>query len=320
MRHESATLTTRREFLATSATCAAHLALVGPLLPTRTRLKWGASQFPVSAQEPFGRLERLRDGVWAMVSTPLTGDYTTTCNGGIIAGRDGVAVVESFASPAGGRWIAEQARVLTGRWPTHVIVSHYHGDHAGGASGMVQDDGAPAIHATAETRDDVIRGQATNSPETRPWADVVVVPQDGPSSVDLGGSILLLEPLRGHTNSDLTVAIEGGALWCGDLVWNGMFPNYMDARPSRLKNAVASLGDEERVYVPGHGPLATASDLMRFRQVLEHVENAAREAQQQGRTAEEAAASFRLPESLGEWVLFNPAYYQRAIQAWLDES
>ena len=42
---------------------------------------------PVVAQEPFARIEDLGFGMYAIVSTPLDGDYTTVCNGGIIMGR-----------------------------------------------------------------------------------------------------------------------------------------------------------------------------------------------------------------------------------------
>ena len=43
----------------------------------------------------------------------------TLVYGGIVAGRAGVLVVEAFGSDAGARWMAEQARALTGRTATH---------------------------------------------------------------------------------------------------------------------------------------------------------------------------------------------------------
>ncbi len=69
----------------------------------------------VVAREPWGRIEKLHDGVWAIVSTPLdTRDFTTMSNGGIIAGSKRVLLVESFASAKGAGWAARQARELTG--------------------------------------------------------------------------------------------------------------------------------------------------------------------------------------------------------------
>lgn len=99
-----------------------------------------------------------------------------------------------------------------------------------------------------------------------------------------------------------------------------MFPNYMDAEPSRLSRAVRALeGDRRSLYVPGHGPLADPTDLGRYLAVIDGVEETARRARSEGWTAQEAAAQHEIPESLGEWSLFNPSYFQRAIEAWLQE-
>ena len=309
----------RREFLRTTS-CAAYVGMVAPFLPPWVRQAWALPTGSVIAQEPFGRLEEVGPSMWAMISTPLTGDYTTTCNGGIIAGRSGVVVFESFYTPEGGQWIAEQARELTGRWPTHVVVSHYHGDHAGGASGFPGGEAAPALLTSGTTADQVREGHEEGSPEQRPWADVTILLETQDSSIDLGDRTVRVHPFHGHTASDLAVSIEGGPVWTGDLVWNGMFPNYMDATPTRLARSVEALaGLEANAIVPGHGPLASPADLRRFQSVLQHVEDVAREAHRQGWSAEEAAEDFQLPASLGEWIPFSPSYYQRAIQAWLDE-
>ncbi|NIQ56544.1 MAG: hypothetical protein GWN02_20295, partial [Gemmatimonadetes bacterium] len=60
------------------------------------------------AQEPWGRLLRLGEGVWALESTPLR-DRKTLCNGGIVQGRGGVALIEAFGSGEGFEWMVEQA-------------------------------------------------------------------------------------------------------------------------------------------------------------------------------------------------------------------
>ena len=75
------------------------------------------------ASEPRGRIEEITDGIWTLVSNPLE-DRTTLCNGGIVTGRAGVVVIESLASDEGALWMAQQAMRLTGRVPTHVIVTH----------------------------------------------------------------------------------------------------------------------------------------------------------------------------------------------------
>jgi len=292
-------------------------------------------QGTVVAREPFGRLEALGEGLWAFVSTPLGGDYTTVSNGGIIAGRDGVLVVEAFQTPEGSRWIAEKARELTGKWPTHVLVTHYHGDHSNGVEGFSLEDGSegrsdvgpdssgPVIQATGATQALKLESLAEDAPESlrRLWADVVLVGGESPGSLDLGARTVDLVPRRGHTPSDVTVELpEEGITWCGDLVWNGMFPNYMDAIPSQLSRAVRAVrGDNRILYVPGHGPLADPADLTRYLAVIDGLEETARSARRAGWTAEEAGERHQVPENLGEWTLFNPAYFQRAVEAWMKE-
>ena len=86
----------RREFLQQTGSCAAHLALAAPFMPRVARQLWATSTGSVVAREPFGNLEKVADGVWALVSTPLNNDRTTVSNGGIVAGRNAVLAIEGF--------------------------------------------------------------------------------------------------------------------------------------------------------------------------------------------------------------------------------
>lgn len=306
-----------------ASTCAAHLALMASPFPAAARHLWSGRQSGAAvASEPFGRLEEVGPGLFAFISTPLSGDYTTVCNGGIVVGSAGVLVVEAFQTPAGARWIAEQARALAGRWPTHVLVTHYHGDHSSGVEGF-QHQSLPEIRTTAATRDRRVETLPLDAPVglRKLWADVVLVAEDAPSELDLGDRRIQLIPRRGHTGSDIALDLpEEDLLFCGDLVWNGMFPNYMDATPSQLARSVRILQSRSRrIYVPGHGPLADGSDYARYVAVLEGIEATARRAVQEGWTAEEAGQRHQIPSNLGEWTLFNPTYFQRAVEAWMME-
>jgi glyoxylase-like metal-dependent hydrolase (beta-lactamase superfamily II) len=338
---------TRRDFIKVTSACAAHMALMATPFPAAAQAWSRRSHGELVAQESFGRLESVGEGLWAFVSTPLGGDYTTVCNGGIIAGADGVLVVEAFQTPEGARWMAGRARELTGRWPSHILITHYHGDHSSGAEGFLPGapnsgaegvpprtqrsgtegssppDSGPNFHATSTTQALKTDGLPEDAPEAlrRLWADVILVGEDSASAIDLGGRTVVLSPRRGHTPSDVTVELpEEGIAWCGDLVWNGMFPNYMDAIPSQLSRSVRALqGDQRNIYVPGHGPLAGPEDLSRYLRIIDGLEETARMARKEGWTADEAAARHSIPEEEGEWTLFNPSYFQRAVEAWLKE-
>ena len=319
----------RREFVATAGSCAAHLGLMSAVAPDWMRAAWtrlaprAAGDGVTVAVEPWGRLERVAEGVWAMVSTPLTGDRTTLCNGGIVAGRSGVLMVEAFASDAGAKWMAAQALALTGRAPTHVVLTHYHSDHTGGIRGAlapgVRAGASARLHATDTTRALVTERNAGAPSEL--LRDATLVTATDTTTLDLGGRTVSLRPLDGHTASDVAVRVEEEhVVFCGDLVWNGMFPNYVDAVPSRLTRSVKALRDlRGATYVPGHGAVATPAEIERYLMVLDSVEQAARSAVERGVTAESAGAEYEIPGALGEWVLFNPRYFERAIGAWMRE-
>ncbi len=297
----------RREFLGTSLTCAAHVAFMASPFSASARRLWASRpQGRIVAEEPFGRIEEVGDGLYALISTPLGGDYTTVANGGIIAGRSGVVVVEGLMTADGAEWLARQARELTGRLPTHVVVTHYHGDHSRGVSGYFSESTTgPDILATETSRDLVLTqpAQGEETEETRLDRAVRIVPR------------------AGHTPSDVTIELpEDGVVWCGDLVWIDMFPNYVDAVPSHLSTSVRAIQDPGwKTYVPGHGPLADAGAYARYLGVIDDVERAAREAIDRGLTAEQAGSRYELPGEFGEWALFNPRYYERAIGAWMRE-
>ena len=314
----------RRTFLRRTGGCLGQLALLeatGVLGRDLFAADSGALHRVVQ-EVPWGRIERVADGVWAMISAPLE-DRRTLCNGGIVAGSDGVVLVEAFGSPEGATWMAEQARALTGRWPDHVVVTHYHGDHSAGLPGVGSEGARPDVRMTPHTRDRT-RETATASDQTallEALATVTLLPPERETVLDLGGRRLRLVPRGGHTGSDVTVELDDpSVVFCGDLVWHRFFPNYVDARPAELTAAVAALArDRPTAYVPGHGPMADAGELALYRRLLDEVEAQARAAVDAGRTVEEAAAAFELSDPLAEWFRFSDAYPQRALGAWMRD-
>lgn len=314
----------RREFITATSTCAAYVAATLAAGPRTIRRAFAATvRGQVVAEEPWGRLEQLAEGVWALVSTPLAEHSRanlTVSNGGIVAGRSGVAIVEGLVSEEGARWLADAARELTGRRPDHVVLTHYHGDHSSGLSAYAED--GPILHAAATTLDVLRRSARSRSREyvAAGFTDERLshVDERGSSWIDLGGRRLEIRAASGHTDSDLYVVLEDPRIaWCGDLVWNGMFPNYVDATPSALSRSVRRVaGDATETWVPGHGDVADRAAMQRYVALIDDIEDEARGGHAAGRTAAATAAEYRPPESLGEWVMFSPRYYEVAFRAW----
>ena len=316
-------MTSRRDFLAHSASCAAHLALAAAAMPLPLRSVWAwSTRGAVVAREPFGTLEKVAEGVWALVSDPFGGDRTTLCNGGLIAGRDGVVAIEGFFQSAGARWLAERARELTGRWPTHVALTHHHADHVNGVAGYLGDAPRPVLRATAHTQETALaRATPADADRVAALRDVVMITVAQASTIDLGGHTVRVVPRDGHTSSDTTLELDDpSVVFCGDLVWNGIFPNYVDATPSRLSRQVRMLRrPRTTIYVPGHGAIADDAAVDRYLAVLDEVERAARQAHASGMAPADAASRFALPSSLGEWRMFGKVFFERAFTAWERE-
>ena len=305
----------RRDFIRDGLSCGAYLAAAGFALPSSARRAFAARpRGPVQAVEPWGRIEEIAEGVWAVVSTPLAErDFTTLSNGGLIAGRDAVLAVEGLASPEGARWVGDFAEETIGRRPTHVVITHYHGDHSVGQDGYRDRPAELRVLATAETH----RLLEADERE-RLLPNMILSEGETSTEIDLGGRVVRLTARSGHTSSDITIEIDDPrVVWCGDLVWKDMFPNYRDARPIQLIEAVRdTLADDRTIYVPGHGELSDLDGLRDYVSVLEHIGNAARRAHAAGRGAVAAAAEYEIPAALGEWVRFNEQYYEVAFSAW----
>ena len=270
------------------------------------------------AREVWARIDAVGDDVWAVVSTPSPDDRTsfaTLCNGGIVAGRERVLVFEGFGSPDGAAWVAEQARVLAGRPATDVVISHRHGDHHGGLSAFGVPGARPTVWATASTRDTVL----SDGNEARDMLEAAsLVAADGPTTIDLGGRQVAITPYAGHTASDIIATVDD-VTFCGDLLWNGLVPNYVHATPIDLDRTVdAMLGARTATMVPGHGPLPDAGALDDYRALLDAVEAEGRRSFAAGQSPTEAAAGFRLPAGLEGWGAFGTLArsFEVAFGAW----
>ena len=315
----------RRDFLSQSGSCAAHLALAASFMPAAARAAWARSpEAAVVAREPFGSLEKVADGVWALISTPLDGDRTTVSNGGIIAGRNGVLAIEGFQTArrcdVARRQSARAHRQLADARRRHALSRRSRERHR---RLSLRTPTSRSIRSTARTRDLVIeKNQPADASRAAAIKDAVLVTATEPSTLDLGGRIVKLVPRSGHTDSDVSLELDDPSLvFCGDLFWNAMFPNFVDAVPTKLAASVRAMRRaKDTIYVPGHGAVGRAAEYDRYVAMLGEVEQAARKAHAAGTSAADAGAAFTLPAVLGEWALFNQALFsRRAFEAWYKE-
>lgn len=288
------------------------------------------------AESPFASIMEVGDGLFAVISAPLDAEgrfahAQTLCNGGLIVGDDRILAVDAYYTPEGAAWVGEQARRLFGRPVTDVVCTHLHLDHTGGLAGFQNGSEGPEIYMTAATWSLMVekysRGRPVEgTPFTAPPARLVgptrvIEDETSPVPLDLGGRSVTLLPLAGHTPSDLAILVDDVPVtYGGDLAWWGLFPNYMDAVPSRLGPSVAKLlAGGSRLMVTGHGGLVSTDDMAPYVELIDSVESAAIAARDRRLTPAEAARSYRLPASVADWRFFDPRYPETAIAAWFRE-
>ncbi len=307
---------TRRDFVRLSGSCAGYLAAGLAAVPLTARRAYGSRvSGQVVAESDFARIEKLGEGVWAVISTPLkngTTHFETTSNGGIVLGSQGLLHIEGYMSDEGAAWVAEHSERLTGERPTHVVVTHFHGDHCHGLPGAVSS--SQFVYSTPTTKALMAAGE-------EPLLPGQTLNEEANGRIDLGGVTVGITPRKGHTASDITIEVqEHQVVFCGDLVWNEMFPNFVDAIPShQVRHCEEILGRAGVRYVPGHGAIGDAAELANYLGLLQDLESAGRRAAERGLTPLEATAAYEIPVPLGEFLQFGGDYVERAFVAWNRE-
>jgi len=92
----------RRRFLERCFGTSCGFAATLLLAPLAVRRAYGQEvSGGLVGKRPFGRIEKIADGVWALVSTPFTaggkaGDLSTHSNGGLIVGKEKILAIDSY--------------------------------------------------------------------------------------------------------------------------------------------------------------------------------------------------------------------------------
>ena len=131
----------RRQFLAST--------LVAPALMTRRAFAWSPDA-PV-LERPFARATKEGEGLYITLANPAGGPQCLS-NGGVLAGRDAVLLIEGHMQPAGATFELDLARLVSNRPIRGAVNTHFHPDHAFGDSAyaaakvaIIAQDTAPAL-------------------------------------------------------------------------------------------------------------------------------------------------------------------------------
>jgi glyoxylase-like metal-dependent hydrolase (beta-lactamase superfamily II) len=295
----------------------------------RRSLLWGAASVcalaavPVSALAedapppalPF-KLVDLGHGVHAAIDV----GGKAGANAGFVIGDDGVLVVDSFYSPDAAPALLAEIRKLTPLPIRYVVNTHYHIDHvsgnaiyrAAGAQVVAQRNVAQWIHTeNPKFYGDKITQAQKDAIAAIPAPTVLV---DKKMTLHLGKRAIEVVERPGHTGGDVTVFIpDAKVMFCGDLVWNQIPPNLIDATVAKwvptLEAIVHAPHAADIAYVPGHGEMASVADVAAFQLYLETVRAETKAGLAQGLSGDALAKAVmaKMAPRYGSWSRFERA-------------
>ena len=218
--------------------------------------------------------------------------YGAGGNIGILKGKDGLLLVDaSYARTA--NQVLEEIGKFSPLPVQYLVITHYHGDHAGGSPILGKD---AQIISHENCKASMLRSL---KPEETP--ESIGAPEktfEKEMTVQMGDeTIKLLHLGSGHSSGDTVVIFEKAkVIHAGDLFFHGM-PPYIDVMDgSDTQNWVTIIGKLCEKYpdyqvIPGHGKVTTMVEYMKFADYLRYLRKKVSEAIEAGKTREETQES-----------------------------
>jgi len=265
------------------------------------------------------KLDRVSERVYANT------DGETGGNVGIILLGEGVAAVDA-QYPVSGEDFRRSISAVTERPVTHLLLTHYHGDHVLGAKAF-EDCEIVAHRLLKEKMEENLRTVWAPSnlgslieevrktrPERAPLYEglrIVLPTKTFDDHFTLDG--VEMTHTGGHTaGSSVVYVAEDRVLFAGDLIFAERFPWAGDpsADPDAWIEAFRALLDMDvETIVPGHGPLCDKSEIRTQLEWFEAVRD------EMGRLIDEGASA---EEAVG--YDGYPSFYESERPEWRDNS
>lgn len=258
---------------------------------------------PVQAQDrDFSKVE--------IKAIPVAGSvHMLTGAGGNIgasAGPDGILIVDDQFAPLADRIKKALGGINPGKL-RFLLNTHYHGDHTGGNPVFGKDTTIIAQTNVRKrlTTPQTLFGEVHPALPAEGWP---VITFDESVSVHFNGEeIRVVHFPSGHTDGDSVIFFTGSnVVHMGDLFFNGMFPFIDIDHGGDVKgyisdvDAIAKQVPAGAKIIPGHGPLAGATELAAFRRMLHETSRIVEERIKEGKTVDECKRA-GLPEEWKSW-------------------
>ena len=196
-------------------------------------------------------------------------------NIGLLTGPEGALLIDDQYGPLSEKIKTAVSEISEGG-VKYVINTHWHGDHTGGNENFGKDGATIIAQQNVRTRmsAEQVRGEVV-TPGSPAIALPVVTFGEDLQLYFSDQKLMAIHVHNAHTDGDAFVWMpEANILHMGDCFFHQRFP-FIDLTSGGSVNGVITaveaallLVDEGTQIIPGHGPMATMSDLKKYHEFL----------------------------------------------------
>jgi glyoxylase-like metal-dependent hydrolase (beta-lactamase superfamily II) len=195
--------------------------------------------------------------------------------------------------------------------PAILINTHWHQDHTGGNEGLHAAGFTIFAHKQTRARlstPQILRAFHRTIPASPPGALPQIVMDDTLAIWRNGDALDLVHFPPAHTDSDIYINFQkADVLHVGDIWFNGMYP-FIDEGTGGSIDGMIRAGEEALAVadtgtkiIPGHGPLGSKADLLKFHDMLVEVRDKVAALKDAGLSEEDAVAKKPTAELDAAW-------------------
>ncbi|MGA3205281.1 MAG: MBL fold metallo-hydrolase [Bryobacteraceae bacterium] len=265
------------------------------------------------AAAPDFRLEKIGDGIWAAI---VNDEGLAGGNAGFVIGDDGVAVVDTFQDPRPAQALLAEIRRLTPLPIRFVVNTHYHLDHVNGNDVFAAAGATIVAHrnvrAWMRTENIKMLDPPVTAAQKARVQSLTLPTVTHASHIELylGSRRIDVRYYPGHTGGDSVVSIpDARVVFCGDMLWKEHIPNLIDATTGAWVESLEAMQKDygQSTWVPGHGGVAGAGDVVTFRKYLSDLRTEVRREQAAGKSGGALGEALLpgLKSKYGRWGFFN---------------
>jgi cyclase len=268
---------------------------------------------PAYGAVPDFQLQKIGNGIWAAI---VNDQGLAGGNAGFVIGDDGVLVIDTFQDPRPAKALLGEIRKLTPLPIRFVVNTHYHLDHVNGNDVFAAAGASIVAHrnvrAWMRTENIKMLDPPVTAEKKARVASLTLpaVVYDSHIELYLGSRRIDVRYYPGHTGGDSVVSIpDGHVVFCGDMLWKEHIPNLIDASTKAWVDSLDAMQKDygPSTWVPGHGGIANAQDVLTFRKYLADLRASVRREQAAGKSGDALVQALLpgLKSNYGKWGFFS---------------